>query len=125
MDRIAASCVRWGMSPNLSFERLAIVLALTGCSKATPAADGANSTVRSDPSAAVQAEKQGEAPPPPTATAMATTVATAASASASPAPGGPAGAMELRKHKNIGGGGGTTGQASCGAGSCTSEIKKK
>jgi len=114
------------MSPNLSFEHLAIVLALagTGCSKATPAAE--SSTVRSDPGTATatatasavaptpEREKQsGMASPPPV-------VGTAAT------PGGPRGsasANELRR--KAGGDGNPTGQASCGAGSCTSEIKKK
>jgi hypothetical protein len=113
------------MSPNLSFERFAVILALTGCSKATPAADTSTSTVRSDPSAPAQVVTQ-QAPPAETSIATAT-----ASALASPAPGGAASAMELRKHKGDmhqiggGGGGGNGGQASCGAGSCTSEIKKK
>ena len=108
------------MSPNLSFEHIALVLALAGCSKATPAAE--STSVRSDPQASAQPVSQGATPPPPaiTATAIATTAA-------SPAPGGgAASATELRKkEKNIGGGDGHTGQASCGAGSCTSEIKKK
>ena len=117
MDRIAASCVRWGMSPNLSFERLAIVLALTGCSKATPAADQ-TSTVRSDPSASVaQPAVQGATPPPPAITAT-----TTAAAPGAPAPHGAASAIELRKKDMTSP---TTGQASCGAGSCTSDIKKK
>jgi hypothetical protein len=88
--------------PNLSLERLALVLALAGCSKATPAAD-TTSTVRSDPSATV------------TATAAAIT-----GGAASPKPGGAASAIEMKK-KDMG----PTGQASCGAGSCSSEIKKK
>jgi hypothetical protein len=103
------------MSPNLSFEHLAVILALAGCSKATPAAD-TSSNVRSDPSSSSQADTRGIA-------------TTAVAASASPAPGGPASANELRKKSDmhpIGGGStGGTGQASCGAGSCTSEIKKK
>ncbi len=106
------------MPPNLSFERLAIVLALAGCSKATPAAD-TSSTVRSDPSASAvaQPEAQGATPPPPAITASA--VATTA-APGTPAPRGGASAIELRKK-----GMSPTGQASCGAGNCTSEIKKK
>jgi hypothetical protein len=107
--------------PNLSFERLAIVLALTGCSKATPAADGMNS-VRSDPSASAAAQT-AVAPPPPAVTASA--VATTATTPASPAPRAGASAFELHKKMNMGGPGGSTGQASCGAGSCTSDIKKK
>jgi len=63
-----------GMRPNLSFERLAIVLALTGCSKAAPAAE---TRVRSDPAVSASAVTQ------------------------------------------------PVGQASCGAGSCTAEMKKK
>ena len=114
------------MSPNLSFEYLAIVLALagTGCSKATPAAE--SSTVRSDPATATASavatptldndkDKQTRAP-------MATPPVVGASA----APGGPRGgasANELRR--KAGDMGNPTGQASCGAGSCTSEIKKK
>ncbi len=113
------------MSPNLSFEHLAIVLALagTGCSKATPAAE--SSTVRSDPASASAAaatatptpdkdkQSQGMPAPPPVV-------------GASAAPGGPRGgasANELRRKS--GDMGNPTGQASCGAGSCTSEIKKK
>ncbi|HEX4517358.1 MAG TPA: hypothetical protein VH054_27620 [Polyangiaceae bacterium] len=107
--------------PNLSFERLAIVLALTGCNKATPAADGMNS-VRSDPSASAAAQTAVATPPPPAVAASA--VATTA-APASPAPHAGASAIELRKKMDMRGPGGSTGQASCGAGSCTSEIKKK
>ena len=106
------------MSPNLSFEHIALVLALAGCSKAAPSAE--STSVRSDPQASAQPVSQGATPPPPAinATAVATT---------SPAPGGgAASATELRKkEKNIGGSDGHSGQASCGAGSCTSEIKKK
>jgi len=103
------------MSPNLSFEHIALVLALAGCSKATPAAD-TSSTVRSDPSASAPAEKQGEAPPPVIGASAVATTATPGS----PAPRGAASAIELRKKEKD-----TTGQASCGAGNCTSEIKKK
>jgi hypothetical protein len=107
------------MPPNLSFERLAIVLALAGCSKATPAAD-TSSTVRSDPSASAlaQPEAQGATPPPPAITASA---AATIAAPGSPAPRGGASAIELHKKKDMS----PTGQASCGAGNCTSEIKKK
>ena len=97
---------------NLSFERLALVLALTGCSKATPAVD-TQQQVRSDPAASAQAA------PPPMVTA--TAAAISGSAAPTPAPGGAASALETRKKM----GDGHTGQASCGAGSCTSEIKKK
>jgi hypothetical protein len=101
--------------PNLTFERLAIVLALTGCSKATPAADA----VRSDPGATSQAVTQGAPPPRPITEPLIATVT--ASASPSPGPGGAASATDLKKKL----GHSPTGQASCGAGSCTSDMKKK
>src|SRR4051812_49044462 len=102
------------MSPNLSFEHLAILLALTGCSKATPAADG----VRSDPGVTSPSVTQGALPEKQ---ALPATATAAASSTPSPNPGG-ANATDLKKKM---GGDGHTGQASCGAGSCTSEIKKK
>lgn len=109
------------MSPNLSFEHLAVILALAGCSKATPAAES-STTVRSDPSAAVQVEQQqgvaSAAAPAITATAAPVTGGRAG------APGGAASANELRR-KNDTHMANPTGQASCGAGNCTSEIKKK
>lgn len=112
------------MSPNLSFERLAIVLALAGCSKATPAADGTSTTVRSDPSA--QTDPQQAATPPPPVVAASAVATTAAPSPRGGGPGGAASAIELKKKDHMGGGGGgSTGQASCGAGSCTNEIKKK
>ena len=103
------------MSPNLSFEHIALVLALAGCSKATPAAETSN--VRSDPQASAQAPVVGQG--------AATATATASAAPAMAGPGGAASATELRKKEKNSGGDGHTGQASCGAGSCTSEIKKK
>ena len=107
------------MSPNLSFEHLAVILALAGCSKATPAAE---TTVRSDPSASAQVEQQqGATPPPPQAM---TATAAPVTGGRPGAPGAAASANELRR-KNDTHMGNPTGQASCGAGSCTSEIKKK
>ena len=108
------------MSPNLSFEHLAVILALAGCSKSTPAADGVSTTVRSDPTASAQVEQQqGATPPPPAITATAAPV----TGGRAGGPGGAASATDVRrKEKNMGN---PTGQASCGAGSCTSEIKKK
>jgi hypothetical protein len=105
------------MSPNLSFEHLAVVLALAGCSKATPAAE-TSTTVRSDPTASAQVVNQAAPPPPGIA-------ASAAPVTGGAGPGGAASATDLRKkEKNVASPAGT-GQASCGAGSCTSEIKKK
>jgi hypothetical protein len=110
------------MAPNLSFEHLALVLALAGCSKATPAADSTSTTVRSDPAttatASATADRQQGLVAPMQASAAATI-----GAPGSPAPRGGASANELREQK--GDMGNPTGQASCGAGSCTSEIKKK
>ena len=108
------------MPPNLSFEHLAVVLALAGCSKATPAAE-TSTTVRSDPSASAQVERQQGATPPPPPPAIAASAAPVMGGR-SGGPGGAASVNELRK-KDMSNP--TTGQASCGAGSCTSEIKKK
>jgi hypothetical protein len=114
------------MSPNLSFEHLAIVLALAGCSKATPAADQ-TSTVRSDPAASASApplERQDNTAKPPSASITATAVAAPMTGGRGGGPGGAASATDLRKKDDMHMAN-PTGQASCGAGSCTSEIKKK
>jgi len=109
------------MSPNLSFEHLAVILALAGCSKATPAAE-TSTTVRSDPTASAQVEPQqgATATPPPAITATA-----AAPVTGGRGPGGGAASATEVHRKNDTHMANPTGQASCGAGSCTSEIKKK
>jgi len=109
------------MSPNLSFEHLAVILALAGCSKATPAAD-TSTTVRSDPSASAQVEQQQSATPAPQAV---TATAAPVTGGRAGGPGGAAASANELRRKNDTHMANPTGQASCGAGSCTSEIKKK
>jgi len=110
------------MRPNLSIERLAVTLAalgttavITACSRSEPAAVRPEQTPTTSASppppqpAPDEAKKnEGEKELGPTATATAT-------ASATP-----------RRHMAPGGGDkGGTGQASCGAGTCTADPKKK
>jgi hypothetical protein len=114
---------RMKMRPNLSIERLAITLAaLAACSRSEPAAVRPEQT---PPTASASAA----APPPPQPTPdegkknegekepAPTTIGTAA-ASARPI-------TEPRRHVAPGGSSKGTGQASCGAGTCTADPKKK
>ncbi len=102
--------------PNLSLEHLALTLAalgtsavITACAKSEPAG-----AVRSDQAPAT-ASAAAPVAPEQTPQAIATTTATAApSAAASAAPPAPAKRAKDR-----------SGQASCGAGTCTAEMKKK
>lgn len=117
-DRSRASSVSRGMGPNLSLEHLAFTLAMlgTGCSKASAPAE----TVHADqPSATVATSASASPQETPVATATATVTATASAVEAdtkpkSAAPARPGG------HAH-----GTGGQASCGAGTCSADIKKK
>ena len=111
------------MRPNLTIERLAVTLAALGtsavvvaaCTHAEPAATSASpdkpmpSASAAPPPPAPDESKKSEAEKEPT---IATATATA---SAQPAP---------VKHRAPGDKGGT-GQASCGAGTCTADPKKK
>jgi hypothetical protein len=115
---------RMNMRPNLSIERLAVTLAALGttavvaaCSRAeppsvrpeqTPAASVAPPPPQAMPDETKKSEGENEPAP--------TTVATA-TASARPI-------AQPRRHVGPGGDKGT-GQASCGAGTCTADPKKK
>lgn len=116
------------MRPNLSIERLAVTLAALGTTAVITACSSEPAAVRPEQTPAASAsppppppqampneakKTEGEREPTPTTVATATATATA---SATP-----------RRHMAPGGGGdkGSTGQASCGAGTCTADPKKK
>jgi hypothetical protein len=117
-------------APNLSLENIATAIAALGTSAVLAAC-----TKAAEPSSSVRADEPAQAsaaspPPPPVATASPTAVteqdqqkkegaASAAPMTQPPQPSqlrrGPGGAKPT----------GTTGQASCGAGTCTADPKKK
>jgi hypothetical protein len=110
---------------NLSLTHIATVLAALGSPAVIAACTKADApAVRSDQPASSAA---AATPPPPSPTASAPGAAAdegrAASSSSAQAPDG----VKLERKKGMagGGGGGSTGQASCGAGTCTADPKKK
>ena len=119
--------------PNLSAENIARTLAILGttaalaaCTKSEPAGVKADQA----PTANASASAAAEPPPPPQVVAppgagpqgndegRAPEATATAAASAAPPVGGHA--IELKKRKAS-----PTGQASCGAGTCSADMKKK
>jgi hypothetical protein len=113
------------MRANLSLEHLATIVAVLGTSAVLASCARADSpAVRSDqaPEAVVPNATASAAPPPPVVTAQADeqaqtpgVIATATAA----APSASAHRMHAAPRAT------TTGQASCGAGTCTADPKKK
>jgi len=121
------------MRPNLSLDNIATVIAALGTSAVLAACTKAAEpgSVRSDQPAA--SAVNANAPPPPPAATAATPEGVAADEElkkkAGPGGGGgSASATPLMQQPRSGGGmphGSSTGQASCGAGTCTADPKKK
>ena len=117
VDRSARPCVSRGMRPNLSLEHLALTLAVLGTACAKSSAPDAVHADQPSASAAATTAAPSAEPTPPTATA------TAAASALEAAPKGSA--PRIGHGRAPGGSAGTTGQASCGAGTCSADMKKK
>jgi len=106
------------MRPNLSLEHLALTLAVLGtaCAKSSaPDAVRADQPSASAAATTTAAPSAEPTPPPPTATAAASALEAAPKGSA----------PRIGHGRAPGGSAGTTGQASCGAGTCSADMKKK
>jgi hypothetical protein len=121
------------MGPDLSRERIALILAALGTSAViTACAKGAEpAAVRSDQAPTASAQSAVAPPPPPEATptgapgqqaeekGKAADLGNAAPSASAPNP------TQHSLGRRPAGGTGQTGQASCGAGTCTADMKKK
>jgi hypothetical protein len=113
------------MRPNLSLENIATVIAALGTSAVLAAC-----TKTAEPASvhADQPATQASAaspPPPPPPTSMATTMGDQDTTLKKNAGGSPSASAVTPTPMQPGKPKGTTGQASCGAGTCTADPKKK